>query len=58
MTLIGQHAKSGDYDSDNSREGVKNGNVKKTKECIFSLDFFKTNDMEPLAIEFMRAPCR
>ena len=42
MTLIGQHARSGDYDSDNSREGVKNGNVdkirwrlKKQKVCFF-----------------------
>ena len=31
MTLIGQHARSGDNVSDNSREGVKNGNVDKSK---------------------------
>ena len=31
MTLIGQHARSGDYVSENSREGVKNGNVDKIR---------------------------
>ena len=31
MTLIGQHARSGDYASENSREGVKNGNVDKIR---------------------------
>ena len=31
MTLIGQHARSGDYVSENSREGVENGNVDKSK---------------------------
>ena len=31
MTLIGQHARSGDYVSENSREGVENGNVDKIR---------------------------
>ena len=31
MTLKGQHARSGYYVSENSREGVKNGNVDKIK---------------------------
>ena len=31
MTLIGQHARSGDYVSENSRKSVKNGNVDKIK---------------------------
>ena len=62
MTLIGQHSRIGDYVSENSREGVNNrivelGGVKKTKKCIFSLDFLKTNDMEPSAIGFVRTPC-
>ena len=63
MTLIGQHSRIGDNDSDNSKESVKNGNVdkirqrQKNKKCIFSLDFLKTNDMEPSAIRFVRAPC-
>ena len=34
MTLIGQHARSGDNVSDNSREGVKNGNVDKSKVAL------------------------
>ena len=46
MTLIGQHAKSDDNVSDNSREGVKNGNVDKSKvaskktKSIFVLKIF------------------
>ena len=31
MTLIGQHARSGDNVSENSVEGVKNGNVDKIR---------------------------
>ena len=31
MTLVGQHARSGSNVSDNSSEGVKNGNVDKIK---------------------------
>ena len=31
MTLIGQHARSGDNVPENSREGVKNGNVDKIR---------------------------
>ena len=34
MTLIGQHARSGDYVSENSREGVENGNVDKSKVAL------------------------
>jgi len=34
MTFIGQHARSGDYVSENSREGVKNGNVDKIKAAL------------------------
>ena len=47
MTLIGQHARSGDYVSDNSREGVKNGNVDKIRrrhknqKVYFFFRFFK-----------------
>ena len=33
MTLIGQHARSGDNVPENSREGVKNGNVDKIRRC-------------------------
>ena len=46
MTLIGQHSRIGNNDSDNSREGAKNGNVeklggvKKKKIYIFFKDFF------------------
>ena len=32
MTLIGQHARSGDNVPENSREGVKNGNVDKIRQ--------------------------
>ena len=45
MTLIGQHARSGDNVSENSREGVKNGNVdkigrrKKNKKMHFFFRF-------------------
>ena len=31
MTFIGQHARSGDNVLENSREGVKNGNVDKIR---------------------------
>ena len=47
MTLIGQHSRIGDYDSDNSREGVKNGNVdkirrrQKNQKVYFFFRFFK-----------------
>ena len=47
MTLIGQHARIGDYVSDNSREGVKNGNVDKIRrrhknqKVYFFFRFFK-----------------
>jgi len=34
MILIGQHAGSGDYVSENSREGVKNGNVDKIRRRL------------------------
>ena len=34
MTFIGQHARSGDYVSENSREGVKNGNVDKIRRRL------------------------
>ena len=34
MTLIGQDARSGDYASENSREGVKNGNVDKIRAAL------------------------
>ena len=63
MTLIGQHARSGDNVPENSREGVKNGNVdkirrrQKKQKVHFFLDFQKTKIMEPSEIEFLRAPC-
>ena len=64
MTLIGQHTKSGDYFSENSREGVKNGNVDKIKVAFknqkvffFLKIFFKTKNMESFEIQFRRAPC-
>ena len=47
MTLIGQHARSGDNFPENSREGVKNGNVdkirrrQKNQKVHFFLDFQK-----------------
>ena len=52
MTLIGQHLRIGDNDSDNSKGSVKNENVdkirqrQKNKKCIFSLDFDKTKNMK------------
>ena len=51
MTLIGQHARSGDNVSENSRKGVKYLNVDKIRwrlkkqKVHFFLDFQKTNDM-------------
>ena len=33
MTLIGQHARRSDYVSENSAEGVNNGNVDKIRWC-------------------------
>ena len=63
MTLIGQHARSGDNVPENSREGVKNGNVdkirrhQKKQKVHFFLDFQKTKNMEPSEIQFLRAPC-
>ena len=63
MTLVGQHARSGSNVSDNSKEGVKNGNVDKIKwhskfqvSNIF-LDFQKTKNMELSEIQFLWAPC-
>ena len=47
MILIGQHERSGDYVSENSREGVKNGNVDQIKVALkkqkvyFFFRFFK-----------------
>ena len=34
MTLIGQHARGGDFVSENSWEGVKNGNVDKIRAAL------------------------
>ena len=50
MTLIGQHARSGYNVPENSREGVKNGNVdkirrrQKKQKVHFFLDFQKTKN--------------
>ena len=41
MTLIGQHARIGDYVSENSREGVKNGNVDKIRLRKKKVHFFQ-----------------
>ena len=63
MTLIGQHARRSDYVSENSAEGVNNGNVDKIRWCqkvqvsnIF-FGFQKNKNMEPSEIKFLRAPC-
>ena len=56
MTLVGQHVGSGNNVSENSREGLKNGNVDKKraitkiKSGIFFQDFEKTKNMEPFKI--------
>ena len=34
MTLIGQHARNDNYISENSREGVKNGNVDQIRAAL------------------------
>ena len=50
MTLIGQHARSGYNVPENSREGVKNGNVDKIRQrqkkqkVHFFLDLKKKNE--------------
>ena len=62
--IIGQHARCGDYVSENSGEGVKNGNVDKIRwRSKFQvskqkIDFWKTKNMEPSEIQFRRASCQ
>ena len=58
-TPIGQHARNGNNVSENSKEGVENGNVDKIRQLKKNMHFFLRfwgKDMKPSEIQFPRAP--